>query len=88
MLIRSARFLAAAAMLALLPACSTSDYMRVDGVTRGAGDAIASNTAMQMVDPWQRGVEDADLKVPSDRTLLTTSTTKDADGAAGATVND
>jgi hypothetical protein len=46
--------------------CSET-YQRVDGVTPGAGDAIASNTAMQMVDPWQYGAQDTDLNVPADR---------------------
>ena len=30
--------------------------------TPGAGDAIAANTVMQMVDPWQYGVQDTDLQ--------------------------
>ena len=33
----------------------------------GAGDAIAANTVMQMVDPWQYGVQDTELSVPADR---------------------
>ena len=47
--------------------CSET-YQRVDGVTPGAGDAIAANTVMQMVDPWQYGVQDTDLSVHADRT--------------------
>ena len=47
--------------------CSET-YQRVDGVTPGAGDAIASNTAMQMVDPWQNGVQNTKLLVPAVRT--------------------
>ena len=46
--------------------CSET-YQRVDGVTPGAGDAIAANTVMQMVDPWPYGAQDTDLKVPADR---------------------
>ena len=49
-----------------LAGCSET-YQRVDGVTPGAGDAIAANTVMQMVDPWQYGVQDTDLSVPADR---------------------
>jgi len=49
-----------------LAGCSET-YQRVDGVTPGAGNAIAANTAMQMVDPWQYGVQDTDLDVPADR---------------------
>ena len=82
------RVLTGFAMLAALPACTSSDYMLVDGVTRGAGDAIAANTVMQMVDPWQSGVEDADLTVPADRTLLTTSTSKDDAAVADAGTDD
>ena len=44
-----------------------SDSGRIDGVTIGAGNAIAANTVMQMVDPWQPGVQDTDLVVPADR---------------------
>ena len=51
---------------AALAGCSET-YQRVDGVTPGAGDAIAANTVMQMVDPWQYGVQDTDLSVPADR---------------------
>jgi hypothetical protein len=46
--------------------CSET-YQRVDGVTPGAGDAIAANTVMQMVDPWPYGAQDTDLDVPADR---------------------
>jgi hypothetical protein len=49
-----------------LAGCSET-YQRLDGITPAAGDAIASNTVMQMVDPWQYGVQDTDLKVPADR---------------------
>ncbi len=56
--------------LAALPlaSCMGDGVGRMDGVTSGAGNAIAANTVMQMVDPWQPGVEDTDLKVPADRT--------------------
>ena len=61
-----------AILAALAAACCASagcsdTYRRADGVTSGVGDAIAANTAMQMVDPWQYGVQDTDLKVPADR---------------------
>lgn len=51
-----------------LTACMGDGVGRMDGVTAGAGNAIAANTVMQMVDPWQPGVEDTDLKVPHERT--------------------
>jgi hypothetical protein len=55
-----------AAVCSLLSGC-TETFQRLDGVTPAAGDAIAANTVMQMVDPWQYGVQDTDLKVPADR---------------------
>lgn len=50
-----------------LAACTTDDTIRTSGVTEGAGNAIAANTVMQMVDPWQAGVDDTELAVPADR---------------------
>jgi hypothetical protein len=50
-----------------LAGCTTDDTQRLDGLTYGAGDAIAANTVMQMVDPWQDGVQHTNLKVPAAR---------------------
>jgi hypothetical protein len=61
-----------AAFCCALAGCTSDAYQRVEGLTPGAGDAIAANTVMQMVDPWQYGVQDTNLRVPADR------------GAAGA----
>jgi hypothetical protein len=62
-----ASIMTAAALAALLSGCATTDHsLRYQGVTRGAGNAIAANTVMQMVDPWPAGVEDTDLAVPAD----------------------
>lgn len=47
--------------------CTSDDHLRIEGLTPGAGNAIAANTAMQMVDPWQYGVQHTDLDVPADR---------------------
>lgn len=54
------------AVLALAVSCTTEDTARMDGLTMGAGNALAANSAMQMVDPWPRGVENTDLIVPAD----------------------
>ena len=62
---------------AFLPACTSSDLDR-DGVTTFAGDAIAWNTSLQVVDPWEYGVQDANLKVPAERT----GTAGDSDGSS------
>lgn len=47
--------------------CASDDYRRGLGITDEAGDAIAHNTTLQMVDPWPMGVDDTDLEVPADR---------------------
>lgn len=53
--------------------CTSDDYARQDGLTFGAGDAIAANTVMQMVDPWPAGVQDTRLKVPAQRAASSAS---------------
>ena len=50
-----------------LSGCMSEDVLRYDGVTTSLGDAVAANTAMQMVDPWPRGVEDTRLRTPAVR---------------------
>lgn len=55
-----------AAALAL-SACTTSETLHHEGVTSYAGDAIAANTMLQMVDPWQHGVQHTDLETPAER---------------------
>jgi hypothetical protein len=56
------------AALGLLSACTSTDtVLRPEGVTSFAGNAIAANTAMQVVDPWQYGVQDTKLKTPAER---------------------
>ncbi|CDX12063.1 conserved exported hypothetical protein [Mesorhizobium sp. ORS 3324] len=56
-----------------LAGCTSDDYVRTEGVTTAAGNAQASNTAMQMVDPWQYGVQNTRLLVPAQRTSSTAS---------------
>lgn len=55
------------ALVVPLAGCMTEDTLRHSGVTGSAGDTIAANTAMQMVDPWPRGVQDTSLSVPAER---------------------
>lgn len=51
----------------LLAGCvSDTTALRYDAVSSSAGNAIAANTVMQMVDPWPAGVEQTDLKIPAD----------------------
>lgn len=47
--------------------CNHEDFVRTEGLTTGAGNAMAANTAMQMVDPWPAGVQDTRLRVPAER---------------------
>jgi hypothetical protein len=54
------------ASITLSAGCATEETARMDGLTVGAGNAMAANTVMQMVDPWPRGVEDTTLIVPAD----------------------
>jgi hypothetical protein len=53
-------------LVALSSGCATEETARMDGLTVGAGNAMAANSVMQMVDPWPRGVENTDLIVPAD----------------------
>ncbi|MEW9805250.1 hypothetical protein [Mesorhizobium marinum] len=47
--------------------CMSDELRRADGLTDGAGESIAANTVMQMVDPWPNGVQDTRLLVPAAR---------------------
>jgi hypothetical protein len=53
--------------LLALAGCTSDEYLRTEGMTIGAGNAQAANTVMQMVDPWQLGVQATNLKVPAER---------------------
>lgn len=77
----NARILAAT-LAALVAGCTTGQSPRYEGVSRGAGNAIAANTVMQMVDPWPAGVEQTDLEIPADHDQYRKQVS--ADEAAGA----
>jgi hypothetical protein len=66
------------ALAGLGSGCMSDEYRRADGLTDNAGDAVASNTVMQMVDPWQEGVEDTRLLVPAARSAASASAANDA----------
>ncbi len=56
------------ASTALIGGCMPKDKLVLtSGVTGKAGNAIAANTVLQMVDPWQLGVDDTDLETPAER---------------------
>ncbi|RWK05827.1 MAG: hypothetical protein EOR43_26400 [Mesorhizobium sp.] len=65
--------------------CTSDDYVRTEGVTPAAGNAQASNTVMQMVDPWQYGVQNTRLLVPAQSTSSTASAAGAKADAAPAT---
>lgn len=56
-----------AASLAAVAGCTTDATPRNETLTPGAGNAIAANSVLQMVDPWQPGVQNTRLRVPADR---------------------
>ncbi|RRI02262.1 hypothetical protein EH240_12380 [Mesorhizobium tamadayense] len=64
--------------------CTSDDYVRAEGVTTAAGNAQASNTVMQMVDPWQYGVQNTRLLVPAQSTRSTASAAGEKAGSASA----
>ncbi len=47
--------------------CMSENYRRSEYITDGAGNSQAANTVMQMVDPWQDGVQNTRLLVPAAR---------------------
>lgn len=66
------RAILAGVALAVLSACQSTDtVLRPEGVTSFSGNAVAANTAMQMVDPWQYGVQNTKLKTPAERSQTT-----------------
>jgi hypothetical protein len=70
--------------------CTSDEFARNEGVTGRAGDAMAANTVLQMVDPWPRGVENTDLRVPADHAQYQKkpATTAGAPSAGGAKMTD
>jgi hypothetical protein len=73
-----AKLAAIIGLSALGSGCIGDDYRRADGLTDGAGNAMAANTVMQMVDPWQDGVQDTRLLVPAVRGSPAASAATDA----------
>ena len=55
------------ALAGLLSGCARDDFMRTEGLTLEAGNAVATNSALQIIDPWPNGVEDTELNPPADR---------------------
>jgi hypothetical protein len=65
LMMKPVSILLGASVILMLQACARDDTLRTEGLTLGAGDAIARNSALQIIDPWPTGVEDTDLSVPN-----------------------
>ncbi|MDX0458618.1 hypothetical protein GOC73_02700 [Sinorhizobium medicae] len=50
----------------LLSGCQSQELVRSETIALSAGDAIAANSVMQMVDPWPLRVKQTDLATPAD----------------------
>ena len=57
-----------------LAGCVGPEETLNEGVTLGAGNAVAHNSALQIIDPWPPGVQDTDLVVPAERESGETAT--------------
>ena len=84
MVMRTAIALAGALSLA---SCMSEDVLHYDGVTTAAGDAIAANSVLQMVDPWPAGVEDTRLRTPAWRPAPPAEATTSAAAASTGSGN-
>jgi hypothetical protein len=74
-----------AGIAGLTTGCLSDEFRRADGLTDSAGDAIASNTVMQMVDPWPYGVQNTKLLVPAERASGESSSGDAADASQSQT---
>jgi hypothetical protein len=74
----------ASASLLAVSGCAKDDALRAEGLTLGAGDAVAVNSSLQIIDPWPAGVEDADLIIPSDRGDAVKAAAADAGATSSA----
>ncbi|MFZ2101500.1 MAG: hypothetical protein WAU86_13140 [Oricola sp.] len=68
----------------LLAGCQTAEDKDIEGVTLAAGNAVAYNSALQIIDPWPAGVQDTNIKVPSDRGAKPAATPGDTVQSGGA----
>ena len=60
-------FIVTALIGTALGGCAQDDVLRTEGLSLTAGDSIARNTALQVIDPWPANVENTDLSTPADR---------------------
>jgi hypothetical protein len=74
-----ARICIACGLALLASGCATEERRHLEGVTFAAGNAMAANTAMQMVDPWLYGVQNTKLRVPAARAAPQAAAAETAD---------
>lgn len=60
------RRIAAILGVTALSGCQSQEPTYSETISLSAGDAIAANTAMQMVNPWPPGVRETNLSTPAD----------------------
>lgn len=79
---------AALALSGLASGCTSATHsIRPEAITIGAGDAVAANTALQMVDPWPAGVNDTDIDAPADRSPYEPKRTEEAKGVTTSDIS-
>ena len=50
-----------------LTGCMAAEDDRLEGIALSGGNALAHNSALQIIDPWPANVQDTDLDVPASR---------------------
>jgi hypothetical protein len=61
---------AACGLIVTLAGCSDIYYDRRETVSAGANDAVAGNSAIQMIDPWPRSAANRDFASNGERVVL------------------
>jgi len=77
---------ALAAAATMLSGCMSAEDKELEGITLAGGDAIAINSALQIIDPWPAGVQDTELTVPADRGDANSGDGGDTGGSEAGTV--
>lgn len=59
--------------VAALSGCSTSEDPRLEGIALSGGNAIAHNSALQIINPWPHGVTNTDIATPAHSETLSSA---------------
>lgn len=60
------RHIAVILAITVISGCQSQEPIYSETISPSAGDAIAANTAMQMVNPWPPRVKETNLATPAD----------------------